>query len=605
MQEARADFSTWKRLYFMGWKYPGRFLLMLALTAAFAGLTAYLIIVLDQILGFFSHDDESVSRMSTAEKDQVVSQMKWLSLQLLVLAPLCAGTAYAAVYTGQWLANQVMVNLRRGFIEHLIELDLSFHSQLAKGDLFNRMSGDMQRTQSLMNVLYGKLQQHPFEIAAMFGVLFYINWILAAILLATVLPLLLFIGKSLKRTYRRSKKARQEMADTIVTFEQITSGIRVIKAMGSQEAEAARFDQNNNALFHANMRVARARGQSEAGSSGLAYFVTCTALFTGALAFQYDYIAPKEILIFLVAVGRIAVLSRTSQRVMTQALDYMSSAVRILGIMDLESNIKNKENSRPCPNPPRDAIRFQDVDFAYNDGSEQVLNRLSLDIPIGRSLALVGESGAGKSTMLDLIPRFYDVSSGSITLDGIDIREFELEQYIHLFAIVQQDSFLFNDTVYNNIAYGRPGASQDDIEAAARRAHVHDTILDLEGGLGYQTVVGDRGERLSGGQRQRVAIARALLRDAPILLLDEPTSALDSESERHVQQALKELMAGRTSIIIAHRLSTIKDADCIALIDKSSGQVAELGTHQELIKMDGAYAALVRMQDLGSGETTA
>ncbi len=598
MNESTARFSTWKRLYFLGWKYPWRFLLMLALVSSFAGLTAYLVFVLDQILQFFSQDSESITKMSLEEKNEAITNMKSLAIQLLALAPVCAGISYGAWMQGQWIANRIMVGIRREFIGHLIELDLNFHSDLAKGDLFNRMSGDMQRMQSLMHTMYGKLQQHPFEIIGMFAVLFWINWILTSIILVVIIPLVLIIQKTLKRTYKRSKNAREQMADTLVTFEQITSGIRVIKAMGSQEMEEQRFDDDNEKLFNANMRVAKTRAQSDASSSGLAFFLTSAALFLGAIAYQFEFMEPKDMIIFLVAIGRIATLSRTTQRVLSQALEYMASAVRILGIMEHKSSIVDKPETQSCPNPPQQSIKLEAVDFAYSQDSDNVLNQCELEIPVGKSLALVGESGAGKSTILDLIPRFYDVSGGRITLDDIDIRDFKRDDYIHLFAIVQQDSFLFNDTVRNNIAYGNPKADHAAIEEAAKRSHVHDAIMELEGGLGYDTIVGDRGERLSGGQRQRVAIARALLRDAPILLLDEPTSALDAESERHVQEALKVLMAGRTSIIVAHRLSTIKDADCIAVLDSNSGQVKELGNHDELIAKDGEYAELVRMQDL-------
>jgi subfamily B ATP-binding cassette protein MsbA len=234
---------------------------------------------------------------------------------------------------------------------------------------------------------------------------------------------------------------------------------------------------------------------------------------------------------------------------------------------------------------------------------------VTLDIPVGKTTALVGPSGAGKTTLLDLLPRFHDMTGGRITIDGTDLRDLQLDTLARHFAIVQQDSFLFNDTLYANIAYGRPEATKEQVEDAARRAHVHDAILALEGGQGYATVVGDRGGRLSGGQRQRVAIARALLRDAPILLMDEPTSALDAESERHVQAALTELMKGRTVVVIAHRLATVQHADRIYVMagartrddhdDPRRGTVVESGTHQELITRNGDYAELVRLQRLG------
>jgi subfamily B ATP-binding cassette protein MsbA len=277
-------------------------------------------------------------------------------------------------------------------------------------------------------------------------------------------------------------------------------------------------------------------------------------------------------------------------------------------VLDQQSAIQDKANALPCP-APKQAIILDHVSFRYQPQLEFVLRDISLTVPVGKTVALVGQSGAGKSTLLDLLPRFHDVNDGKITIDGVDLRDFQLESLSHHFAIVQQDSFLFNDTVYANISYGRPEATRAEIKQAAVRAHIHEAILALDGGLGYETNVGDRGSRLSGGQRQRVAIARAFLRDAPILIMDEPTSALDADSERHVQEALAELMRGRTVVVVAHRLATVQHADIIYVLagarnrdgqdDPRRGTVIESGSHSELIAQGGEYAELVRLQQLG------
>jgi subfamily B ATP-binding cassette protein MsbA len=282
--------------------------------------------------------------------------------------------------------------------------------------------------------------------------------------------------------------------------------------------------------------------------------------------------------------------------------------IRVQVILDRKSTISNRANAIPCQKPQQ-AIHLENVSFQYQSDLEPVLRSVTMDIPVGKTVALVGQSGAGKSTLLDLIPRFHDVTTGRITIDGTDLRDFQVESLAQHLAIVQQDSFLFNDTVYANIIYGRPEATRAEVEKAAQRAHIHDAILALDGGLGYETLVGDRGSRLSGGQRQRVAIARALLRDAPVLLMDEPTSALDADSERHVQEALKALMHGRTVVVVAHRLATVQHADIIYVLagartregfdDPRRGTIIESGTHSELIAKGGEYAELVRLQQLG------
>lgn len=587
----------------MGWRYPGRFVLMLLLVLVTAGLSTSLFLFVEQILGFIGINEDDAKKFTPEEIAALTQTLKQYALIALALCPVFAFTSYMSVYLGQWLANRCMQEMRLKFTTHLIELDLSYHGQLARGDLFTRMSGDMERTQGLLADLYGKLQQHPFEILVLFGYLYWLNWIMAIGVTIIMIPVLIYLLKTFKRSFKRGKKAQQKMADTISTFEQIASGIRVIKAMGSQEAEGQRFEADNQDLFDAKMRAARARASSNAATGFLVFILTAGTFFFASQTLALQWVSPLEIGMFLMVIGRFVTIIRTSQRLISKSLDHASSALRVFHVLDQQSSIKDPEQPQPCPNPPQQNIVFDQVSFRYNSNTEPVLRQLSLEIPIGQSTAIVGESGAGKSTILDLIPRFYDVTDGSIKLDQIDIRSFRRDDYIHLFAIVQQDSFLFNDTVYKNIAYGSPKADRAAVEQAAKRAHVHDAIMALEGGLGYETMVGDRGERLSGGQRQRVAIARALLRDSPILLLDEPTSALDPDSERNVQEALAELMQGRTSIIVAHRLSTIQDADLIIVLDHANGCAKEQGSHQELIARNGAYAEMVRIQQLKEAES--
>jgi subfamily B ATP-binding cassette protein MsbA len=371
--------------------------------------------------------------------------------------------------------------------------------------------------------------------------------------------------------------------------------------MGSAEREVVRYTGSNTELVAANMRLSKTRAQSEAVTNCAIFAIAGLGLMACGLLFDRRLIEPGALLSFLAIMGRLINVIREAQRGWGDLQEQIPSAARVLMLLDRPSALPERPDAIPCP-APRQGIALRGVRFRYAPDSGEVLRGIDLDIPVGSTVALVGSSGGGKSTIIDLLPRFYDVTGGSITWDGHDLRDFAIATIAPHIAIVGQESFLFDDTIRANIAYGRPAATDAEIEAAARRANLHDDILRLEGGLGYATRVGDRGGRLSGGQRQRIAIARALLRDAPILLLDEPTSALDAHSEEHVQAALKELMAGRTVVMIAHRLATIQHADRIYVLagknDPQPGTILEYGTHSELIARGGRYSELVRLQQL-------
>jgi ATP-binding cassette, subfamily B, bacterial MsbA len=584
--DGQSDLSLLWRLFRYGWRYRGRLAVMLIATTAMAATSAYLVVVTKSILD-----------LQAAEAADAAKTMLDIAIRLAALTPVAAASFYIAWTSGQWLANRCVQELRGDLISHLVRLELAFHSSLSRGDLLSRLTSDVAAVQILFQNLFGKVLQRPAEAIGTVGALFWIDWRLASIVFLFLVPLAALIARLLRRIRKRSRKARQRLAENVVAMEQITSGIRVIKAMGSADAERQRYADANQNLFEANMRLARSRAQTDATTNAAIFGGLALALLGMSYILVKGWSDVGSLLLFLGALGRLTNLMRTGTRSYGEIQENLPAAERVFAILDRPNDIADRADAVDCL-PPSTAITFEHVSFRYAHDSEEVLRDVDLVIPIGKTVALVGESGAGKSTMLDLIPRFREVTGGRITIDGVDVRNFRNDSLVRHFAIVQQDNFLFNDTVYNNIRYGRPAATRAEIETAAKRAHVHETILSLEGGLGYETIVGDRGERLSGGQRQRVAIARALLRDAPVLLLDEPTSALDADSERHVQEALLELMKGRTSIVVAHRLSTIQHADIIFVLSRKTGAVVESGTHRELVVQGGEYARLVKIQQL-------
>ena len=523
-----------------------------------------------------------------------------VTLLLLCLA-LCVMTVFkTASYFG---ASAVMVPIRTGLVKDIrmeiyrkiLGLPLGFFSEERKGDIIARISGDVQEVETSITASLDMLIKNPILIVFYFGALIFISWKMT---LFTILfaPLMLWImgwiGRKLKA---QSLEAQALWSDTMSQVEETLGGLRVIKAFRAEEKMEKRFDRVTGAMKDKTGRVFLRQVLAHPVSECLGTVMIAIILWFGGTLILGDRSpidAPTFIYYMVILYSVIQPIKELS-RAAYGIPKGMASMERINRILDSRNDIV--ESAEPVRLPAfRESIRFEGVGFRYTEGGKEVLKGIDLTIPKGKTVAIVGASGAGKTTLVDLIPRFYDPDAGCIRIDGTDIRDASIQDLRSLMGNVNQDPILFNDTIFNNIAFGVENATEEEVVAAAKIANAHDFIMEKE--EGYQTNIGDRGTKLSGGQRQRISIARAILKNPPILILDEATASLDTESERAVQEALERLMSNRTTIAIAHRLSTIKNADEIIVMDE--GRIVERGRHEELLALDGYYKKLNDMQAL-------
>ena len=523
------------------------------------------------------------------------------SITLLVLG-LFLGLMTALKTSCYFGSSAVMVPLRTGVVRDIrvtvynkmMRLPLGFFSQERKGDIIARMSGDVGEIEYSITSSLDMLIKNPILILFYFTTLVVTSWQLTLFTLLVV-PAMAWgmsaIGKKLKR---QSLEAQGKWSDTMSQLEETLGGLRIIKAFIAEDRMMDRFRTVTNELRNASGKVAVRQALAHPVSEFLGTIMIMIVLWFGGtliLSEKAPIDAPTFIFYMVILYSVLNPLKEFA-RAGYNIPKGLASMERVDKILKAENNIKE----RPDPLPLgtfEDRIEFQDVSFRYEDGKE-VLRHISLTVPKGKTIALVGQSGSGKSTLVDLIPRYHDVTSGRILIDGKDIRDVRVKDLRSLIGNVNQEAILFNDTIFNNIAFGVEGATMEQVIAAAKIANAHEFIMEKEDG--YNTNIGDRGNKLSGGQRQRISIARAILKNPPILILDEATSALDTESERIVQEALDRLMASRTTIAIAHRLSTIKNADEICVLH--DGEIVERGRHEELIALNGYYKRLNDMQSL-------
>ena len=495
------------------------------------------------------------------------------------------GQSYLMSYVGQ----RIIADLREKIYNHLQSLSLSFFTRHPTGVLMSRIINDVNLVQGAVSEAVTGLIKDFFTIIGLVVVVFYRDWKLALVAMV-VFPLAIYplvkFGRKL-RSY--SYRSQTTMGDISAILMETISGNRIVKAFNMEDYERKRFAGENRKLFNLLMKSVRVRALSHPlmeflGGVGIAFIV-----FYGGYNVIKGVATPGTFFSFLAAllmlyepVKRLSGVNNTIQQ-------GLAAASRIFEVLDAVPEIRNKPGAKPLHSITQ-GIEFQDVSFRYEE--EWVLKNINLQIKVGEVVAFVGASGGGKTTLLNLLPRFYDVSSGRILIDGVDIRDYTIESLRSMIGIVTQQTILFNDTVKNNIAYGKMGEPMEEIIKAAQAANAHGFIQNLP--QGYDTIIGEQGIKLSGGERQRISIARALLKNAPILILDEATSSLDSESEVEVQKALEYLMQGRTTLVIAHRLSTVRRADRIVVI--SNGTIKEIGTHEELLEKNGEYKRLYLMQ---------
>lgn len=518
----------------------------------------------------------------------------FLGLFLIVMTLLKTGCYFGSSAAIIPMRTGIIRDMRTQLYDKVVSLPIGFFSKHRKGDIMARMLGDVGEVENSIATSLDMLIKNPMFIIIYITTLFYISWELTLFTLCVVPTLGWIMGVIGRKLKASSAVAQQKIGETTSQMEETLGGLRIIKAFIAEKKMSTRFNKCCNDLRTATMRVSIRQSSAHPVSEFLGTVLIVIVLWFGGTLILGDNspISAASFIYYLTilysVINPLKELSRASYNIPRG----LASMERIDAILNAENPITDGEKGVEI-DEMKEGIVYKNLTFSY-DGEREVLKNINIKIPKGKTVALVGQSGSGKSTMVDLLPRYYDVEQGEITIDGVNIKDMKVKSLRSLMGNVNQEAILFNDTFYNNITFGVENATMEQVIEAAKIANAHDFIMETEDG--YNTNVGDRGCRLSGGQRQRISIARAILKNPPILILDEATSALDTESERLVQEALERLMKDRTTIAIAHRLSTIKNADEICVL--RDGEIVERGKHEELLKLNGVYKRLNDMQAL-------
>ncbi|MDY3796284.1 MAG: ABC transporter ATP-binding protein [Agathobacter sp.] len=550
----------------------------------FATISATVALVIPLVVRYVT------STLIYKEPEMILREILYIAIFLLVLLGIDGYARYFIGNYGHVMGAKIEYNMRAEIFAHMQKLSFSFYDDAKVGQLMSRITTDLFDITELLHHGPENIILSLLKIIGALIILANINgWLTLAAFM--ILPIMFtfafFLNKKMRRAF---KKNRQKIAEINAQIEDNLSGIRVVKSFANEEIENEKFKIGNDGFLNSKKDNYKYMGSFQAGVGVFTTLIQISVIITGSILIAGQKLDISDLVTFLLYIGVFTEPIKTLVDFTEQFQNGYTGFERFREIMDIEPDIKDKEGAIELKNVKGD-ISFEKVSFQYHDGVDNVLNNVSLEVPAGSYMALVGSSGAGKSTLCSLIPRFYDVTAGSIKIDGTDIRDVTLKSLRNQIGMVQQDIYLFAGTIFENIAYGKPDATREEVTLAAKNANAHEFIMSFPNG--YDTDIGQRGIKLSGGQKQRLSIARVFLKNPPILIFDEATSALDNESEKVVQESLELLSKNRTTFVIAHRLTTIQNAQKILVLTEDG--IAESGTHEQLLEKGGIYEKLYHM----------